>query len=265
MRGFFTFTVRILYEIIVLIIILILLVYAVQSIGLLSSFEDRKYIALVKFIENALKPSEVGKVETWRDYITYNPVKYSILFNYTDKRIYLYKCDSPELKVTFYNVTDNLWAKDLIETNCYPIYISEGVLNDRVIVNISGGVIVKEGGTETLVLKLYDLSYSDSAECYYTEAGEFCIPALVINNIYNNVIITYESKITDVSSYFFGLSSSIRKEDIISRDCINVKGYKKCVIDTKQLLKDGKLVMPKLTVSVNKTGSNTIISFKTTI
>jgi len=258
MRGFFTFVVRILFEIIVLIIIVILLIYSVQAIGLLSAFEDRKYIALVKFIENKLNTLKIGEAETWRDSILYNPVKYSILFNYTDMRIYLYKCDSPELKVVFYSITTDVWAKDLVETNCYPIYISERVLNDKVIVNISGGVmaeIKEKGGADVLVIKLYDLKMSTF--CF--KGG--CIPVLVIKNIYNSVIINSASLINDVSSYFFGLASSINKDIRISSDCSNLK----CVIDAKGLLGDGKFVMPKLTVSVNKTEQNTIISFTTAI
>jgi len=266
MKGFFTFLVRVLVDIAVLIIIIVLLIYAVQSVGALSTFEDRKYIALVKFIEKALKSLEVGRVETWRDYVTYNPAKYSILFNYTDKRIYLYKCDSPEMKVIFYNVTNEVWAKDLKETNCYPIYTSEEVLNNETIVNISGGVMieVEEGGkTKSLYVVLYDLGYAEA--CRYGRVVEYCILSLVIRNIYNSVIITNESKIIDISSYFFGLSSSIDKGMRISTDCKDVEGYKKCVVDAKQLLQDGKLVMPKLSVSVNKTEQKTIISFTTTI
>jgi len=269
MRGFFTFTLRVLYEIVILIVILILLVYAVQAVGLLSSFEDRKYIAMVKFIENSLKQLQLDQAETWGDYIIYNPVKYSIFFNYTDGRIYLYKCDSLELKVVFYNITNNLMAKDLDETICYPIYISREVLNDATIVNISGGVIseIKEGGKiEALPIKLYNLMYNEF--CYPT-SGEspepyICLPGLFIKDIYDSIIISKGSELKDVSSYFFG-SASINKGVEISNDCKDVNGYKKCIIDAKDLLKDGKLVMPKITVSINKTAQNTIINFRTTI
>jgi len=266
MSGFFDFMVKVLVEIIVLIIIIVLLIYAVQSVGALSTFEDRKYIALVKFIEKTLNEAPLHKTETWRDYITYNPVRYSILFNYTDKRIYLYKCDSPEMKVIFYNITDNIWAKDLKETNCYPIYTSEEVLDNETIVNISGGVMieVEEGGkTKPLYVVLYNLGYTEA--CWYEKGVENCIPRLIINKVYNSVIITNESKIIDISSYFFGLNSSIKPGNKISNDCRYVMGYKKCVVDANQLLKDGKLVMPKLTVSVSKTEQKTIISFTTTI
>jgi len=275
MRGFFGFMVRVLFEIIVLVIIIILLVYAVQSIGLLSSFEDKKYIAMVRFIENSLKQLQLDQVETWKDYLTYNPVKYSILFNYANRRIYLYKCDSPELKVVFYNITnDYLMAKDLGGTNCYPIYASEEVLDNATIVNINGGFTVEEGTTNTLSVKLYDLKYYTSC---YSEPGRiggyvgfeggvgYCVSGLVINNVYNNVIITNESKITDVSSYLFGMSSSINTGIRISTDCKSVDNYLKCIVDAKQLLQDGKLATPKITVSINKTAQNTIINFRTTI
>jgi len=266
MRGSFDLMVRALFEIIVLIVIIILLVYAVQSIGLLSNFEDSKYISLVKFIESSINQLQIGEERTWGDYVTYNPVKYSIVFNYTDGRIYLYKCDSPELKVVFSNVSGTM-AKDLAETNCYPIYSSGEVLNNAVIVNISGGTEeISEGSkVKTIVLKLYDLNYSEFSYTDPETGAIYYQSGLIINNVYDNVNITSESNVTDVSSYLFGLASSVSEGVTISSDCEYTDNYVECVVDAKQLLRNGKLVMPDITVSVIKTEQYTIINFKPTI
>jgi len=274
MRGDLPFLAKVLFEIIVLIFIIVLLVYALNAIGAFAVSEDKKYIDLVKFIESKLKSLKIDEKAVWSDSVTYNPVKYSIYFNYTDGRIYLFKCDSPEMLLVFSNVSDinreNLWAKDLEGTNCHPLYVSTQVLNDAVVVNVTAGSILELNNGKlqrAMTVKLYDLAYTYDIlySCIDVGCSMDYYYYLAINNTYDYINITKDSRIFDISSYLIGVKSSISRGVRVSKYCENESSNIRCVLDAKELFDKGMLTTFKMTVEIKKTSSNTIIIFKPAI
>jgi len=270
MRGDLPFLVRVLFEIIVLIFIIILLVFTLNAIGAFAVSEDKKYIEMVKFIESKLKSLKIDEKAVWSDSVTYNPVKYSIYFNYTDGRIYLFKCDSPEMMLVFYNVSKDLWVKDLEGTNCHPLYISTKVLDDSVIVNMTAGPILelKDGNLQkAMTVKLYDLMYTYNIiySCIDVGCSMDYYYFLAINNTYDYVYVTKDSGIYDISSYLAGVKSSISKGMQVSEYCENKSLSIRCVLNARKLFDKGMLTTFKMTVEIKKSSSGTIITFKPAI
>jgi len=273
MRGDIKLSLKTLLEIIALIFIIILLVFFLKAIGDFVTSEDNKYIELVKFIESKLQSLKADEKAMWSDSVIYNPVKYSIYFNYTDGRIYLFKCDSPEMILVFSNVSDikdNLWEKDLEGSNCYPLYVSTKVLDDRVMVNVTAGPILemKDGNLQkAMTVKLYDLMYTYDIvlTCIDVSCSTDYYYFLAINNTYDYVYITKDSKVFDISSYLIGVKSSVSRGVKVSKYCDNESSSIKCVLDARELLSKGILTTFKMTVEIKRTSSNTIIIFKPAI
>jgi len=264
MKGDLPFLAKNVFEIIVLIVIIVLLVYTVNAIGNFVIMEDKKYIELVKFIENKIKSLGIDESAVWSDSVTYNPVRYSIYFNYTDRRIYLFRCESPEMLLIFSNISNNIWIKDLEGTNCHPLYVSTEVLNDAVIINFTAGPIVElsNGNVRRVtVVMLYDLKYNIML---YQGGGIY--DYLAINDISEYKVITKDSRVLDISSYLAGVKSSLSKGLRVSDRCkLDSASKISCTINAKELFDNGRLTTFKMTVEIKKTSSNTIIIFKPTI
>ncbi|RDD52564.1 hypothetical protein BA065_00875 [Nanoarchaeota archaeon NZ13-N] len=262
MKGIIGILMKVLFEIIVFIIIIMLIIYSINAFALLSNLEDKKYISLVSFIESNIKESG-SKV--WEDTVTYNPFVYTLYFNFTDGRIYLYKCDVVEQKMVFYNITQDTMIKDLESSNCYSIYASREVLDDKVTVRIEGGSLMELENKRSLYVSLYNLKYSEETTIVNyggTESTIVTVYGANIKDISTSFTISQGSIIKDTSSYLFGLGDKIWKGAIVSSDCSMYSGYVRCMLDYKYLINQGFLFPVKLTVIVNYDGERSEVVLK---
>ncbi len=272
MRGMTFFLLRVLLEIIILIIVLIFLVYAVNSIAGIAIFEDKKYIGMIKFIENTLISIGTNKrgqnTIVWQDYVTYNPDTYSIYFDFKDTRIYLYKCEIQNGAVIFSKVKDSdLYAKDLGKNSCHPLYISKKVLTPDTIVEL----VVGTGSEVHKTFVIYDVKEGNvqiptpnGPKGGFTPNQETTVPSLIINDVWSKLVITKDSKIKDLFSYFLGMEDSVYKGRAIPSSCSMVGKQMDCVVYLKNMLNQGLIVAPKMYVMIRVKNGNKYIIFSVT-
>lgn len=99
-----TLFLKVLFDIVILIIIVVLIAYAISSIASLGIIEDRTYIRLLNFIEETIANCiyrGICEEKIWIEEFYYNPIKYDLYFNFSDRRIYLIRCDEPEGEMYF--------------------------------------------------------------------------------------------------------------------------------------------------------------------
>lgn len=256
-------TAKLLFDIVILIIIIILILNAILAIANLAIFEDKKYLSLVtnieKVMDDCIKRRQCEE-RVWLEDFSYNPIVYSIYFNYTEGRIYLIKCDEPEGKMYFEANGEDLYR--IFGQNCKILKRTKPILTSdtKVIIeskNKNIGIYTLKAIVENTI-QFSSINVHSSNDLYKFNGGigdigegpsSRCVIRIKETN--NKFEINKDSIRKDLGSFLFGEISKIRTntyiKDLNTLTCSNVL-YE---IDSKQdLLEKGILISPPMQVIV---------------
>lgn len=258
--------VKLLFDIVVLIIVMILMFYAITAVANLAIFEDRKYISLVNTIEKAMdsciKMAQCEEV-IWMEDFNYNPITYSLYFNYTEGRIYLIKCDEPEGKIYFEADGEDLYR--VYTQNCRVIKRTKPILtpDTKIIIESENNNI----NIYTLKIALERVAFATSNDLYRFDGNiggirssyrDTCVIRIKETNTLFE--INKDSVRKDLGSFLFGEASKTKTGLFIKETFQSTCSNTIYEISSKEDLSEkGILVSPPMQVYIDP--SNRIIKF----